>query len=210
MRARAFSRLRGLAAAVVAGSLLAGCATPGPQAVDQAAAQDRWRQRQPQLASVTGFRLQGRISTGALFGASGSLSWQQQQDAFEALFSGALGVGAVKVTGTADDLVVQTRDGSVDKQRAEALLQQRFGWTPPWRSLRYWILGMPRPDAPATVQLDADGRLRSLNQDGWQLDYQEYRATPAFPVDLPRKLELQHGDETIHVLVDVWQQIDRR
>jgi len=166
--------------------------------------ENRWQQRSPRLAAVTAFTLDGRISTGALLGASGTLNWRQTGEAFEALFSGALGVGAIRVTGDRDALTVQTREGQYDKRAAEALLRERLGWTPPWSSLRYWILGEPAPDTSSTIGLDAEGRLASLEQQGWHIEYAEYRATPAFPLDLPRKLTLTHMDQTLRLVVDQW------
>lgn len=201
-------RRRLLAAA--AALWLAGCATQPPQApTDSARSQSLWAQRQSALGTVTGFELQGRIATGALPGSSGTLNWRQRGERFEATFSGALGIGGLRVQGDGEQLDVTTKDGHFDRADAEDLLQRKLGWTPPWGSLRWWVLGLPEPSTPAVLQLDDSGRLATLDQADWHLDYLEYRQPELWDAALPRRIELHRGDEKIRVVVDVWQQIDR-
>jgi outer membrane lipoprotein LolB len=78
----------------------------------------------------------------------------------------------------------------------------KLGFEPPLASLRYWVLGVPDPSHAADEVLDAEQRLATLRQDGWQVDYGNYSS-----VDgqwLPSRLTLKRDDVRVRLLVDGW------
>ena len=185
---------------------LAACGTiPQRNPVGATATEALWAQRRNQLAAIAAFSLQGRIAGGGVLGGSGDLNWQQTGDRSQVLFSGALGVGAIRIEGSPDDFSIRTRDGEYRADEARALLRERLGGELPLADLRYWILGMPRPGDAAALALDEAGRLSRLDQDGWHLDYLDYRSWAGEPgIDLPHKLTLKRGDSKWRVVIDVW------
>jgi outer membrane lipoprotein LolB len=182
--------------------LLAGCATTPPQPASTAAAQALWQQRETRLQAVDAFELHGRIAGGALSG-SGEIDWRQSGDYFSARFSGALGVGALLIEGTPSNLVVHSKEGTIDTADAENVLREKLGLTLPLADLRYWVLGLPAPRDPATVALDEHGRLSTLDQNGWHLEYVEYTGSTS-EVELPRKIALLQTGRKLRVVIDRW------
>ena len=61
----------------------------------------------------------------------------------------------------------------------------------------------PDPAYPVTgLELDGSGRLRSLEQAGWQLQYEEYAA--AGEGELPARLDIRRADTQARFLVSGW------
>src|SRR5258708_24192681 len=57
--------------------------------------------------------------------------------------------------------------GEAEQERLAKLL----GFEPPLTSLRYWLLGVPDPSAPAIESLDSTAHLAQLQQGEWQVSY---------------------------------------
>ena len=74
--------------------------------------------------------------------------------------------------------------------------------------LKSWIKGLPLLDAEYDFDLQADGRLKSLRQDGWLINYLEYFAGDHMSKGLPRKMYLKHTNLAIKIVIDRWQQIE--
>jgi outer membrane lipoprotein LolB len=65
------------------------------------------------------------------------------------------------------------------------------------------VLGVPDPATPAQESLDAEQRLASLTQDGWQVTYGAYVAAGA--ETLPARLTLERDTVRLRLLVEDWQ-----
>lgn len=202
-----------LIAALIA--VLSGCALLRPreelpgQPIDgpQAAA---WRARVAALAPIDRFVLKGRVASGAL-GFKADMRWKQFADGrFEMRVAGPFGARAAELSGDAYEVRVRTgEDQPVVTTDPEAWLQQALGVRLPVSGLRWWALGLPAPDARSDVRLDPqNGRALRIAQNGWELNYVEYRAASdgAGP-DLPRRIEARNGDTQVLVLADQWSQL---
>ncbi|HET8881778.1 MAG TPA: lipoprotein insertase outer membrane protein LolB [Solimonas sp.] len=198
-------RLRIVRAAALALFALCGaCASLPPAPVDQAEADARWRAHRDKLAAITHFELNGRAASG--HGVKADLRWQQFDDGrFAIRIAGPFGAGAVAISGTPDDVEIRTRDGSERTSDPQGWLLQRAGWTFPIAGLRWWALGLPAPDAPAQIELDAQGRIATLTQDGWTLRYDEYQ--PAQGLELPRRFEAKNAQITLKLIADEWRDV---
>src|SRR3546814_8106960 len=74
-----------------------------------------------------------------------------------------------------------------------------FPYTTLFRSgLRWWVLGLPAPNAPPQIELDGQGRLAALTQVGWTLQYQEYQDVGVIGLVLERDIE--HIERVVVVL----------
>lgn len=188
---------------VAAASLLAGCALfKGPD-LPQQSPEALWLQRKAALEQIDRFTLQARVASGGAFGMKGDLRWQQNaDDSFELRLAGPFGAGAVSIAGSPGLVEVRTREGSQLTTEPERWIRQKLGWTFPVAGLRYWALGLPAPKSPARIELDADGGIKVLEQDGWRLEYAEYQ--PAGPVALPRRFQLVNPEVTIKLVADRW------
>jgi len=195
--------LRGSWLGVAAGCLLAGCATLKAPDLAQASPESRWLERKAVLEQVDRFQLQGRIASGGSMGMKGDLRWQQNADGSFALhLAGPFGAGAVSVAGSPGRVEVRTREGRQFTTEPELWIRQRLGWTLPISGLRYWALGLPAPQSPAQIELDDEGKITVLEQDGWRLEYDEY--LPAGAVSLPRRLQATNAEVTLKLIADRW------
>lgn len=180
--------------------LLNGCALWRPSHDPQA--ERAWDARRAQLAQVDRFTLQGRFAAGGIFGVKGQLHWQQNPQDFRLRLSGPFGARAVQITGDENGVAIRSAEESFHTSEPETYLRERLGWAVPMQQLRWWVLGMPAPGTPETVELDSAGRLLKLEQDGWTVEYAEYQ-TAGVP-ELPRKLELANGELSVKLVVDAW------
>lgn len=163
-----------------------------------------WNARRAELQQRDQFGLSGRVAVAAAGqGFNASLHWEQSGSRANLSLDGPLGVGGVRVSSDGSELTLQNSKGEkLDSDAAREELTKRLGFEPPLQSLRYWILGAPDPGQPAEETLDADQRLISLRQDGWQIDYSKY--VPVGSGWYPGKLTLQRGDVRVRLVVDNW------
>lgn len=194
--------------AAIALPVLAGCVTAPaqPQRDDSPTAREAaWRLHRNSLAAVDRFLMNGRV-TSAELALRADLRWNQAADGrFELRLAGPFGAGAVELRGDAQGVEVRNSDGVQYTQDPEGWIRARYGWTLPIAGLRYWALGLPIPQAPSQRQLDADGRLDTLTQNGWLLRYTEYREQNGY--DLPRRFEANNGRVTLKLLIDTWDEL---
>jgi outer membrane lipoprotein LolB len=182
--------------------LLGGCASM-VQKNEKKTAEDHWEVRSAQLEKVDQFLMQARGSYGRLMPVKADLRWQQNANGtFELRVAGPFGVGATTITGTPDNVQVRTRSGTYQSNNPEQWIQDKMGWTLPIAGLRFWILGMPSPHSDADIDLDSEGRVLTLEQDGWTLSYTEYQKAGAY--QLPRKFDVGNKDVRLKVVVDSW------
>jgi len=77
-----------------------------------------------------------------------------------------------------------------------------YGWTIPVTSLRFWALGIPDPASAAETEFGDQGRLLSLQQRGWRVDFTQYREGGGQM--LPRRLSAVNEDVKVRLVIDNW------
>ena len=197
---------------------MAGCATRGPVADAPvlrdpealAAAQAAQATRTAWLASQADWSFAGRVAVNANGkGGSGRIDWQQTGAGYLVALSAPVTrqswrLGGDLQTGGArlDGLEGGPREGA----DADRLLREATGWDIPVASMVHWARGVADPSAPADdVEYDPQGRLRTLSQQGWRVDYLDwFPAEGAQPV-MPRRMEARRQGATVKVAVDQWQ-----
>ena len=181
---------------------LSGCATTrqGTSLPDIS----NWELRQEVLGGLREWQFKGRIAVKAGDeGFDGKFNWSQKDDAFTATVGGPLGIGMVRIEGDDRSIVLTEKDGAetvlVD---AELELYYRYGWTIPIASLRYWALGIPDPRTPAETQIDEQGRLVQLRQNGWVVEISRYREEAG--QEMPRNLTATNTNTRVRMVIDKW------
>lgn len=184
-------------------ALLTACALP-PPAPDSS--RRSYETRRAQLQALDHWALTGRIAVSAEGeGWSASLRWQQSGEDYRISVFDALGRTLARIEGRPGRVTLRTAEG----RRAEAadperLLAEQLGWELPVRGLRHWVRGLPLPaEATARLDLDADGRPRLLEQDGWRVSYPQYQT--ADHTALPGRVVLERPPLRIKLAVDRWQ-----
>ncbi|MBV9343702.1 MAG: outer membrane lipoprotein LolB [Gammaproteobacteria bacterium] len=191
------------AGALLVPLLIAACRTlPTPPPPPSA----EWSARRAQLQALPQFTFSGRVAVVAAGnGFNASLHWVQAGPRSELSLQGPLGIGAVQVL--AEGGTLQMFNGRGEPLAAEAArreLSARLGFELPVTSLRYWLLGVPDPAAPAQEELDtAQQRLSALTQQGWHVTYPLYG--PAGEGALPVRVTLEREAVRVKLIIDRWQ-----
>jgi outer membrane lipoprotein LolB len=160
-----------------------------------------WDRRSTDLQHAAAWQLDGRaaVAVGSQ-GWQASLNWRQHLATSEVHLSGPFGVGALVLTRTPEGLSL---NGAPPSDAVIGQLQERLGFDLPLDNLRYWLLGVPAPDAPVDLTRNDQDRARQLRQGGWSIDYDRY-----MPVNgdwLPAHLVLSREGVRVRIAVDHWE-----
>lgn len=190
-----------VAAAAVVSLLVAGCAS---RPVVQLPDLETWDARTRVLANYDNWEFSARIGVKTSDdGFNGKLRWMQEGDAFRATVGGPLGIGTVRIEGDGQSVVLTDKEGNRTQLRdVEADLQYRYGWTIPVRSLRYWALGIPDPDAPAETEFNDEGQLSNLAQRDWIVAITRYRDGGGQL--MPNRLTASNSGTRVRIVIDDW------
>ena len=188
--------------------LAAGCRSVPLAGPAERAAQDAYRARANELSSWTAWELRGRLSSDdGQEGGSGRLAWRTG-DRFSRLdFRGALGQGAWRLQISDGGAVLERADGShAEASSVEVLIREELGWQVPVHALRHWVLGLQAPGPVTRVDLDEQGRVTHLEQDGWSIELGRYRLAEG--VEVPGRIEAARGELRIKLIAASWTRLD--
>lgn len=132
----------------------------------------------------------------------GSFRWQQVNDRYAINFFGPLNLGAIGIAGTPRQVVLNKPTGSYSAPNAEALMQQQLGWYLPVSNLYYWMRAIPAPGIPNKQKRDTTGKLRVLQQQGWQIRYLAFDENDR--QDLPRSVVLENQSLRVKLVIKSW------
>ncbi len=174
--------MRGIAL-LLAGSLLAGCATIPPAPL-------------PSRQSVRDFALDGRFALRATQpdqpaqSASGRLAWTHKNQIDRILLANPLGYGVAEIESGPDISRLRLADGKISESTdPDSLIEEVTGQRLPVARLPAWLLG--RSGGRAQIEHDPLGRPLRLLEDGWQIDYIYDNDAPDA---LPGRLTLSNGN----------------
>lgn len=173
----------------------------------RAAAQEKQSQTiEKQSQAIQTFEAFGKVSfTNGKQGGHASFEWQQfSSDRYSILLVGALGIAAVRINHTGDEVRLSTSRGEkYVAKSSEQLIKKTLGWDIPVTPLIYWLRGIPAPGKkPSRAMLDHQDHLVLLEQQGWKITYQSYFRVSG--VDLPHKLILEHGPIRVKFIFKKW------
>jgi outer membrane lipoprotein LolB len=204
---RPSSRAATLAAIVLLSACVGAPVRQGP-AVPAAEAEQAQAQRERVLVAQADWSLQGRVAvSNGHNGGSGRIDWHQTGDRYAMALSAPVTRQSWRLSGDRAGARLEGLEGG-PRQGADptALLRRATGWVIPVTALSSWVRGARAPGGgPATLQFGADGRLARLEQDGWTIDYTDWRPQPAFGAELPARLVASQGDARVRLIVDQWQ-----
>lgn len=184
-------------------TLISGCVIlqPPPPAGEHYLSQSA---RQQQLATLQTWTAKGAMAVRtAERGGSASFDWQQQGNNYTLQLLGPLGTSGLLLTGTPNEVVMQTADNKIYRAATpEKLLRQQVGWDVPISNLHYWIRGIPTPRKRAIVQWDNNNHIVHLQQQGWQIVYTHFLSVDN--IDLPTRITLSHPQAQVRIIVKQW------
>jgi outer membrane lipoprotein LolB len=203
--------VRGLLLAAVGAGLLAGCVTTAPRAplppAERDAAVARQESREAALSQHARWNLQGRVAlSNGRRGGSGRIDWQQDGDAYRVALSAPITRQSWRIEGDAGSARLEGLDGG-PRVGADAarVLREATGWEIPVRALAAWVRGARAAQAGAAqMEFADDGHLARLQQDGWTLDYGDWRPSSIAGLELPMRVNAERGDARVRLVVDDW------
>lgn len=189
------------------------CSTPLPRPAD-AQLQQLWQQHEAALLSVRHWELRGRLAVRADDqGGQATLVWRRDGSHHDIRLGGPLGRGMLQLT--QDESGAQLQDAEqriVRAPSAEELLFRYSGWDLPVENLNYWVRGLPVPDVAMEWELNDNGFLKTLRQETWEVQYQEYVLVDGR--NLPRRLSLSNPRKTagqpamqVRLVIERWAQV---
>jgi len=208
-----------ITASILLASMLISCASVVNKNT-QVESQAIWQQRQQQLSGLKDWHMKGRmvVVNGPELWAM-SVDWKQNGEQYVIFLSGPFGAGKVQLAGSRNGVLLRNADDQIFyAETPEELLLEHTGVTMPLSYLRFWMLGLPHPQAVSNSKmLDQSGRLESLslgalNNKSWDIVFKEYtaienknilKANTSF--DLPEKIFIHQGDDIkVRVVVGEW------
>jgi outer membrane lipoprotein LolB len=164
-----------------------------------------WLARRDHLRAMDDWSMEGRIALKVgRKGYNGTVSWVQAGENLDFRFRGPFGFGGFRIHGGNDRLRVKTTRGDefwVTDPVVE--MTERFGFSLPVYSMRYWILGVSDPELPAEETVSEEGVLEFLDQAGWAVELDRYEAQLGDV--FPGRLVMEKDDIRIRLAIDSWQ-----
>ncbi len=188
--------------------LLSGCIAPyevqPPPTPDAQRVQWQWQQHQARMAGISAWNVNGKIAVqSGRKGGSATLRWEYQPPREQIEIYGPFGGGRVQITVQPERAILKDSKGNtIEADTAAHALYQRLGWRVPFAQLHNWVRGLPAERAPGEqapqITLDTAGRLRTLQQSRWLVEYQQYQTI--HQLELPHTLSLvsQPGDLEVY------------
>lgn len=180
---------------------LVGCVTTAvPVAVENPT--ETWHQYLQQMYAVDRWEVKGKLAVRTnKRGEQINMLWNRNEADHDINLYGPLGLGNVILTSDAEGATLRdNKKKTYHDNSTEELLYRVAGWRVPFAEMQYWILGIPSPESKHSFQLDNIGRLGTLEQNGWRIEFLEYRIVDGRA--LPRKLDIQALPGSKHIVQD--------
>lgn len=137
-------------------------------------------------------------------GFSGKIEWVSRLDAQLLTLTSPLGntMAQLEESHHQAHLKILGHDPVISSS-ATALTLQYLGYPIPVEGLHWWVQGLNAPGSVAQRQVDQEGQLQSLTQEGWHIHYALWRQQDH--VWIPERLDLTYQNNLIKLHVDHWQ-----
>lgn len=152
--------------------LLAGCSVLAPKneavsTIVKESAEDK------SCLSSPDFRLLGRLSVkGGKESFSGGIQWHHSEEVDEFFLLSPLGQALAQIHRIPEGVFLTTSEQEhYYADDVESLTEEVLGWRLPLAGLQYWVQGMNSPVTSSAMDLDAQGRVVVIRQDGWEIGY---------------------------------------
>jgi len=182
---------------------LAGCAVqPRLSDLDKS---NLWEIRQQELSQIDEWTLKGRIAIQTEKDSwSAGLQWQQHKQDYAIRIVAPLGRGSYELTGNKQGVMLRTNKNEIfEASTPEVLMQRNLGWQLPVSGLVYWIRGVPQISLEdKNFNLDEQGRINEMNQDGWQIKYHRYDEHDGH--QMPSKLFIENDKLKVRIIIKDW------
>ncbi len=158
---------------------------------------------------LTNWDLTAKFSVSSEEGTeSGSLRWINQADNDRLDILSPTGAVVARLTVGSDRATLMTDEKTISAASPDELLVELLNVELPVSALKYWVRGLDAPTLSVDgVTKDDSGRIRELNQGGWQLAYSGTIAIESGSnrYEVPRRLTATQGTMEIRWASTEWQ-----
>ncbi len=183
---------------------LAGCVTVTPVITKQDAEQI-WQARSNYLYQQThwtahltliGVTAEQKFKTRAI--------WEQKGDYYTIKLRDFIGRTVAIIDGSPEQVSAKTSKGEQFKgDSSEQLIKQLFDIQIPVAGMRYWLLGLPKPNVEVKqLALNDQGLAELVSQQGWAMNYPYYLEYD--PLKMPSQVLFAYDDIDLTVKVSQW------
>jgi outer membrane lipoprotein LolB len=166
--------------------------------------------------ALPSFGLLGRIAVkGSGESFSGGVQWRHAEGRDDILLLSPLGQALAQLKRTPEGVQLTTAEReNYYASDMESLTEKVLGWRLPIMGLQYWVQGKNSPLTPSAIDLDDEGRVAAIRQDGWEIVYSDYFSPGPVQTAIPpavsraRLLQLRRNGLQIKLVVDKWAPID--
>ena len=100
---------------------------------------------------------------------------------------------------TAREVVLKTAEGREYRAAdAETLTEEVLGFRLPLAGLADWVRGRPSDPQTARIEYDKEGRVHTLQERGWAIEYLEYEDK------LPKRMRLTYPNIELRLAISQW------
>ena len=167
-----------------------------------------WDQRIQQQQQIRDWTIKARLGVQTeTEGGSFDVIWQQLGSRYDIRLIAPLGQGAVQINGDAEGVSISLADGRTEySDDADRLFSDMTGLSLPVNGLQDWMRGMPIQDqAIQNISWNEFGQLFKIEQSGWRVEMNRYKAIDGF--ELPHAFYLEREDRpelSVRLLVRQW------
>lgn len=149
----------------------------------------------------TEFELLGRIAARYAKDAfTGNVQWRHAATGDEMLITTPMGQGVARIVREGEAVQLTTADGhDYRAPDAESLTERTLGFRLPLEGLADWVRGRATPGVPAREVKASDGKLHSLAQRGWQIEYLAYGDD-----ERPSLMRLNYESVELRLAISSW------
>ncbi len=188
--------------------VLSACATLPEKAITDESHQ-LWQQQQQHLQPLVNWYIRGRVAlyvNDEVYNLG--MSWSRNNQHHSIKLEAALGQGVIQLKKTPGHAEMTTTEGETyTGTNAQQLLQRVTQLTLPVEGLQSWIKGLAQENSSFVPDIDAEGHLITLQQDGWKINYFDYQRTSfttGQQYELPHKLYLKRDNLALKIVIDQW------
>jgi outer membrane lipoprotein LolB len=165
-----------------------------------------WNTRFPQLVKLNNWEIQGRsVISQKRESWNAGLIWQEFNGTYQVKLQGPFAQGGAILKGQQGKAILIMDDGQIlFSASPETLLKEALNMPLPIEALRDWVRGMPYAQQDyELIEFDHQGRVTSLLQQGWQIDYKRY--IPFEHYSMPAKIFIKQGDRSLRIVISDWE-----
>ncbi|MCK5191135.1 MAG: outer membrane lipoprotein LolB [Methylococcales bacterium] len=128
---------------------------------------------------------------------SSSIAWKHRNRQDELELAGLFGQGRTLIEITDSGVLIDNGDERLQYLgNADELLSRQVGVDIPVSYLKYWVLGLVKPEA------EYDVLENGFEQAGWNVKYLQMQSVGGN--DMPRKIRVEQGDVKLKLIINNW------